>query len=191
MIFTCINPNCRAKFMEEEAFEKDGELCCPDCDTPVAKVKEVELGSEEPNLKAGIEVQPEYVVGARKLNVPKEDKKEKNYKENFDNISIEETNAILEELENKKNSDEILNDCSDLDDDEINRIVAEYREDLISENSILDEKDIQKLVDEKEADLRFNLTKATNALLRGQQWLLNRGLDEDEYSVLGMFDRFN
>jgi len=180
MIFTCVNPNCRAKFMEEEAVEKEGELCCPECYTPVAKIKEVDLGSEEPGLKSGIEVQPEYVVGARKLNVPKEDKKE-------DGISIEETSTIVEELDDNKES---LKGCHDLDDDEINRIVAEYRDELISQNSILDEKDIQKLVDEKEADLRFNMTKATNSILRGQQWLLNRGFDETEYSVLGMFDRF-
>jgi len=186
MIFTCINPNCRAKFMEEEAFEKDGELCCPECDTPIAKIKEVELGSEEPNLKAGIEVQPEYVVGARKLNVPKEDKKEKN-DDGISGISIEETSNIMKELDDTKES---LKGCQDLDDDEINRIIAEYRDELISQNDILNEKDIQRLVDEKEADLRFNLTKATNAILRGQQWLLNRGFDETEYSVLGMFDRF-
>jgi uncharacterized Zn finger protein (UPF0148 family) len=170
--------------MEEEAHENDGELLCPECDTPVAKIKEVDLGSEEPGLKSGIDVQPEYVVGARKLKSdfnPKTDSKE------FENISIEEASDIMEELEDTKES---LKGCQDLDDDEINRIVAEYREDLILENSILDEKDIQKLVDEKEADLRFNLTKAINAILRGQQWLLNRGGDEEEYSALGMFDRF-
>jgi len=184
MIFTCVNTNCRAKFMEEEAYEKDGELFCPECDTPVAKIKEVDLGVEEPGLKSGIDVQPEYVVGARKLNVPKEDKKD-------ESLTIEETSDIMKELESKE-----LKDCHKLDDDEINRIIAEYREELISNLLISDEAQleiIRKLADEKEADLRFNLTKATNTILRGQQWLLNRGHDtdgEDEYSILGMFDRF-
>jgi len=191
MIYTC--PNCKEKVDETICIVKANddskeELYCPYCDSKIASV----IVNQDANASIkpeGFDIQDEYKIGARKLKVPEEPK-----------VSVKDDEKIMiEELFNNsktiKENNENLKSCNPLSDDEINSIIAEYKSDLIQENTSLNANDIQILVDEKEADLRFNLTKATQAIENGRQWLINRGIKslddlEEEYSVLGMFDKF-
>jgi len=196
MIYTC--PNCKEKVDEiiciVKANEDDSneDLYCPYCDSKIASVKINDIGNS--SIKSeGFDIQDEYKIGARKLKVPEEPKKD------FPKVNVKDDEKVMKELfDNSKTTEENnknLKSCNPLSDDEINSIIAEYKAELIQENKLLDLKDIQTLVDEKEADLRFNITKAIQAIENGKQWLINRGskpLDdlEEEYSVLGMFDKF-
>ena len=191
MIYTC--PNCKEKVDETNCIIKANDddskedLYCPYCDSKIASV----IVNQEGNASIkpeGFDIQDEYKIGARKLKVPKEPKKD------LPEINVKDE-KIMEELFTIKENKENLKSCNPLSDDEINSIIAEYKSELIQENTSLNIKDIQILVDEKEADLRFNLTKATQAIENGRQWLINRGIKslddlEEEYSVLGMFDKF-
>jgi len=191
MIYTC--PNCKEKVDETNCIIKANEddskedLYCPYCDSKIASVI-VNQGENASIKPEGFDIQDEYKIGARKLKVSNEPKKV------LPEINVKDE-KIMEELFTIKENKENLKSCNPLSDDEINSIIAEYKSDLIQENTSLNVNDIQILVDEKEADLRFNLAKATQAIENGRQWLINRGIKslddlEEEYSVLGLFDKF-
>jgi predicted RNA-binding Zn-ribbon protein involved in translation (DUF1610 family) len=188
MILTC--SSCRGKFDESELEEDDSNLICPDCGNIIANVS---TQDRTVGISEGIDVPEQYQVGYRKLKTFDDDPiKDMDPTEEDNNSIIELAKKVEDELGNPEDSEDwerIESECSKQKEVNILRTLIEYKEDLVSRK--LNKDIINKLVLEKEADLRFNITKAVQSLELAHDWFSIHDQDEDEYSILGLFSKFN